>query len=116
MFFEPCDFKCYSSDGSGNYSILTENQKNIIKDTMSKNRRFSNIVIEGTQYLLVNLVEGDTDFNNVRLILAPYQFEYDNTGGFINEIILKKVTIKLQHRSKFSKRSLDCKMTPKINM
>lgn len=108
MFFDPSEFYCYSSEAKDKYEKFKEEHKKIINNTVgeicSKN-------IDGREYLLVNMLEKDYNLNNVKLILAPYQFVFTNTGKFVPELRVVKGIFKLKSSIK-SRRNVDYKIVP----
>lgn len=108
MFFEPSDFSCYSLEKEKGHKKLTESHKAIIRKTLGK---ICSVNIDGKNYLIVNMITGDFDFKDIRLVLAPYQYEYKNTGDFVSEIQLVKGVFKLINKDAFEK-SINCKITP----
>ena len=109
MFFEPSKFHCYSLENRDGHEKLTDHHKAIINDTLGKT---CSVRIDGENYLLVNMINGDFDFKDIRLVLAPYQFTYVNTGSFVPEIQITKGVFKLKDRNEF-KNSINCIITPK---
>ncbi|TGY94993.1 hypothetical protein E5329_17000 [Petralouisia muris] len=108
MFFEPSKFHCYSLEDYDGHKKLTDNHKTIINDTLG---RVSYQIIDGESYLLVNMLSGHFEYRDVRLVLAPYQFTYVNTGKFVSEIQLIKGMFKLKDRDVFEK-NIDCMIRP----
>lgn len=108
MFFEPSEFHCYSLEIREGYEELTESYQGIIKDTLGR-VRYTRIDEKG--YLLVNSLSDNFDFRNVRLVLAPYQFTYANTGSFVCEMQLIKGIFKLRDKEVYEK-DINCVITP----
>lgn len=109
MFFEPSDFHCYSLEAYDGHEKLTDAHKNIINKTVGM---ICSQTIDGVNYLLVNTIKNSNDLSNVRLVLAPYQFTYTNTGEFIHEISLVEATIKLIRKDKFTRQNINCSIIP----
>ena len=108
MFFEPSEFHCYSLENCNGYEKLTDKHKDIIKKTLGG---MHYQVIDGKNYILVNMLKEDFDIDNVRLILSPYQFTYINTGGFVTEINIIKGFFKLKNREKHME-AIGCMIVP----
>jgi hypothetical protein len=108
MFFEPSKFHCYSLEDCDGHKKLTDNHKTIINDTLGK---VSYQIIDGENYLLVNMLSGHFEYKDIRLVLAPYQFTYVNTGKFVSEIQVIKGIFKLKDRDIY-KKNIDCMIRP----
>ncbi len=108
MYFEPSEFHCYSLEDCEGYKKLTDNHQEIINKTLGK---ISDQVIDGERYLLVNMLNAGFEYKNIRLVLAPYQFTYKNTGEFVSEIQLIKSLFKLKN-GVVCNRNIDCTIRP----
>lgn len=108
MFFDPSEFHCFSLENCNGHEKLTNLHKDIIKKTLG---RICYTSINGKKYLIINTLDANFEFKNVRLILAPYQFTYVNTGGFATEIHLVKGIFKLKNRETYEK-DINCIITP----
>lgn len=117
VYFDPSDFECYAGEtlsGYKNIKEITDYERYINNDKI-----IEKFYSKGKNYLLVNTLNiknrGKTNIRDIRLILAPYQFDYENTGNFINTFILRKTIFQLSNGYKATRRQIDYEYTPSKN-
>lgn len=112
MYFEPNDFHIYAEEHASGNEKLKKEHMTIIKNTLHTGSRFSLQFIDNEKYILINSLPEDYKIQDVRLILAPYQVEYKNTGYFASEISLREAIIKVTNKKKTHLKSIDYRIMP----
>lgn len=112
MYFDPKDFHIYSFEKNQGYESLERHHEELVSNTLAEGKKFSIQRINGEDYILVNSLTENYNIQDVRLILAPYQVKYKNTGYFASEIRLKAAIIKRKKRKKIVQKSINYCIMP----
>ena len=97
--FYPKEFICYTNSSimQSGYKKLSAENRRIIEQYKYK-ASVQNINDE--YFILFNLLDENSDMENVRLILSPLVCKLENTGAFVNELEFIKGKTKIKGRAK----------------
>lgn len=109
--FYPKEFTCYttSSINQDGYQKLSDENRRVIEQNKYK-ASIQNINKE--YFILFNLLDENSDMENVRLILSPLVCKLENTGAFVTEMELIKGKTKIRGDSKELKYKAAGKLQP----
>lgn len=113
MYFEPNDFHIYSEEHVLGNEKLKEEHITIIENTLHTGSKFSFQFIDNEKYIIINSLPKNYQIQDVRLILAPYQVEYVNTGYFASEITFREAIIKVSNKKKTHLKSINYQIMPR---
>lgn len=111
--FNKNNFKLYSNIAGKNHIPLDDEILGIVKNSYHS---ISMQSIKGEEYFLINLLKKNTKLEDIYVTLAPVEFTYDNTGGSLNEIVLKKSYARLkEYNHKFPFKINQARFCPNLD-